>query len=435
MNLRLKSRSNKFQNVILFSLVFFFIFSPRLSLPFPIHTGFLGIALFGSWVLIMRRRSISFSIPVMQIIGFFIFLATYHSIISFYFDNEWIHFVSICISVIVSFLFGWLFANYMDLSSSPSSNLYDSILVMLCAAAVANSSLILFEYFNPEVKIMIESLLVQVKDGNIDYATHSFRIRGLASAGGASLSVFNAVNIISFIFLWRLGRVSAVLAISGSTILTLSNIFTGRTGLILSLIFLTILVFFVFAANLRKGFSGLKFTFILLTLLATFYRFIASFELDSEAAGWAFEWLDNIDSGSVSSASSDDLQSMLFLPDNPLHLLLGIGFFEGYGSLYPRSDSGYVKSILSIGLPLSFSLYLLLVLVFSSIILVAKKYLFFIIPVVLVMLIIEIKEPFFYQNFLGRFLILLSAASLYMLHKAKRRTFALRKSSVSTFIK
>ena len=113
---------------------------------------------------------------------------------------------------------------------------------------------------------------------------------------------------------------------------------------------------------------------------------------------------------------------MLYLPDDPVHLLFGIGFFEGLGNIYPRTDSGYLKTILSIGVPLGILLYAVIIFMFFRVNRVSSKYFWLVVSVSGVMLLVEVKEPFLYQNFAARMIFLLSGAAMFIL--AKRRALA-----------
>jgi hypothetical protein len=142
------------------------------------------------------------------------------------------------------------------------------------------------------------------------------------------------------------------------------------------------------------------------------YYILPPIELTDEILEYAFEFFYSIESGSTSTASTDDLKSMLYIPENPFHFLFGIGFFDGFNSLYERTDSGYLKTLLSFGFIIGLFFYLIM---FSLLFLpgfVYKELMVFLVPVFLFLLLAEIKEPFLYQNYLSRVIMLLAGASL-----------------------
>jgi hypothetical protein len=278
--------------------------------------------------------------------------------------------------------------------------------------AVLNSSIILIEYFSPNVKDAIEGILLQVEDSNINYADHPFRLRGLAGGGGAALSVFGGMMLIPLIFLVLTDKVGGGLSIFAALVITCSNIFTGRTGLVLSIGLTFCLLAIVLIKNLQSGFVGFIRILVLLIFSVSVTALMINFTLDPAVEYWAFEWTRNLESSKVETDSTDALLGMLFLPDNPIHLFLGVGFFEGTSNIYPRTDPGYLKTILSIGVPLSILFYGFIFFIFSRMIKVSSKYLWLVITFWGVIMLLEIKEPFIYQNYVGRVILLLAGATM-----------------------
>ncbi|MBC7488666.1 MAG: hypothetical protein H7240_00150 [Glaciimonas sp.] len=413
---------NYFNKLFVFLLVFFFVLSPRFDFNVAIHAGYFSVALLASTCAIRKRALFSLPKPLVAITAFFLVLAIYHLVFATLYDNNGSYFFSICISIIVSNVFGWMLASYLVKSGTNNNDLIDQLLIICAMVAVINASVVLVEYALPEIKSVIESYLLQVVDSNTNYADHSFNLRGLAGGGGAALSVFNAIAILFLIYLVGNKKIAASFALLSAVVITCSNILTGRTGLILSLLFTLLLLVVILIKDLKSGFIGgmriitnVIFVLILLSLLD-------KYELDQEAAEWAFEWADGLVLGKFESASSEDLKTMLFLPDNFMDLIFGVGFFEGFGKIYPRSDSGYIKTILSIGILLSILLYSAIIFIYFQINKVSSKYFWLVVAISSVMLFIEIKEPFLYQNYAARSMFLLSGAAMFVLRK--RRTSA-----------
>ncbi len=398
-----------------FLYLLFFILSPRFDLKIVVHAGFFSAALLFVVMSLKNKSILCLSRQLIYVATLFLMLAIYNFILALIYDNDGIYFSSICFSIIVSVVFGWMLASYLMDRGADSIGVFDQLLRACVMVAIFNSIVVLIEYIYPQVKIIIEGLLLQIQDGNINYAEHPFRLRGIANAGGASLSVFNALIIVFIIFLVKTKKLSAGPALFGSLILTCSNIFTGRTGLILSLFFTFALLILILAKSMKSGVHGGFRILMLILLHSPLLIFFNDFNLDPEAAEWAFEWIDGLGSNKLESKSSNDLKTMLFFPDDPIHLLFGIGFFEGVGKIYPRTDSGYLKSILSVGIPLSFLLYFSIIFMFGRIISLASKYLWFVVSVICLMLFVEIKEPFLYQNYAARVIFLLSGAAIFLL--------------------
>jgi len=405
-----------FKTVLAFLAVFFFLFAPRLNVAGGVSMGMVAVLCI-SLLAIKARARLTIPRPLLQLFAAFACFATYSAVLAVFYDHNPIYFVSICISAALSIICTWFFAELLVKNNVVGKELIFLILGLIISAIFVNSLIIALEYLIPPVKTAIESFLYVDATANINYADHPFRLRGLASAGGASLSIVNAVGILLIIFLFGFKRLSAITAVPMALLIVLSNIFTGRTGLIFGLAFFLVLLGIVLGRFMRSGIRGLTASLILVFSFGLFLQYAVSFELDPEVAFWAFEWVDGLMSGEVSSTSSDDLGTMLFLPDNVVHLFLGIGFFEGEGRLYPRSDSGYVKSIMSIGLIGSILLYGLLANMLLKLRKIDPCFSWLAGPILVFMFIVEIKEPFLYQNFSARVCFLLSGAAMVLLSR------------------
>lgn len=409
---------SRLNNIFAFLAVFFFLFAPRLAIGGGVNTGVV-VALCILVLAINARRKLTIPLPLLYVTAFFVIFALYSAIMAEFYGNNPLYFVNICISVIVSIVFSWFFSELLIKSNINGNELVFVIVKLMMWAVFVNSLIIILEYFFPQLKASIESLLYLDVTANINYADHPFRFRGLASAGGASLSIVIAIGILLTAFLFHIGKISGVLSILISLVMAVSNIFTGRTGLIFGLVFFFVLLLLVLKKSMASGMKGKIGAVVLIASFGLFVNYALNFKLDPEVASWAFEWVSGLTSGEVSSTSSDDLATMLFLPDNVWHLIFGIGFFEGDGSIYPRSDSGYVKSILTLGLIGSAMLYGLIVNMMLKLRKVDRVFIWLVGPILIFMLIVEIKEPFLYQNFAARVIFLLSGAAL-LLHGQQR---------------
>lgn len=411
-----------FQSLFLFLILFGFIFSPRVNLGVVIHLGFFSV-FFLAIVVAFKQRRFALPRPLLIVAIFFLSLAIYHLALAVFFGNNPIYFISICISVVVYVVFGWIVASFLAEWGVNACALIDRLIMMCAVAVFVNSVIILVEYLSPDTKFFLESMLLNVESQSIygSYAEHPFLLRGLSSAGGAGLSVVNALAILLFIFLVVNKKISSGTALFCSLVIVLSTIFIGRTGLIFGLLFLFVLLVVLIIQNLRSGLDGFLRAVALILFLLFTIMFALNFDFDfnPEVFNWAFEWVDGLLSGRLETASSDDLKSMLFLPDNPLHFLFGIGFFEGNNDLYPRTDSGYLKTILSVGVLFGYLLYFVIVFMFFRLCKVSKKYRWLVVSVLAFMLFVEVKEPFLYQNFAARVIFLLSGAALFVISRRR----------------
>jgi len=409
-------KENFFSNVYLHVLLFFFLFSPRFLGIIPFHSGMIAVAFLLAYVMIIKNNNFLLPKSLVLTASFFGGLAIYHLAFAFIYDNNAFDFFSICIAVVVYITFGWMLALFMDKKGTNSKELIDNILVISVVCAIFNSIVILIQYIYPEVRIAFESILVK-SNGDIDHINHPFRLRGIASGGGSALSLFNSIMILFLIFLVKKNRVSASFALFGALTLSCSNIFTGRTGLIIGLIFTLILFFLILYKNLSIKNFDVR-TILVFTLSSYAIYYLLTFDRwDAEVSTWAFEWVEGLYIGKFESSSTNALMSMLYLPDNPSHLLFGIGYFEGDGKIYLRTDSGYLKTLLSVGLPLSILVYGVIIFFFAKLIKASSDYFWLVFFVIITMLLVEIKEPVFYQNFSSRMILLLSGVAMFLTAK------------------
>lgn len=394
----------------IFLLLFFFILAPRVSIIIPNHTGFIAVMIgvllsFKKIKLAFRNKWIIYTLLL------FVFLGAYHTFCAILYGHDSSFFLSILVSVFISLLFSYLLVAkfYADVNGF---DLILNITSMVVVIMFVNSFIILIEFYNPSAKEMLESILVNEKGANINYLEHAFRFRGFSSSGGSSLSIVNAATIWFAIALCFLGKFSNLQTLGMTSVIAASNIFTGRTGLAFGLAFVLFFITFKYIPGLFKQGKGHFAKNILVIFLVIIL--LPPIEISDEVMNWAFEWTAGLESGKVESASSDDLKTMLFIPDNPFHFLFGIGFFEGINNVYMRTDSGYLKTLLSLGFLLSTVLYGFLFYLIYKITTIDKRLRLLIFPVAIFLIFVEIKEPFLYQNFLSRILTLFIGATLYI---------------------
>lgn len=418
------------KNLLIFFSIFFFIFSPRIDLYITIHTGYLAgfIVLIGNYKKMGRAISLKSNLNFLFFISF---LIIYCFIISLIYRNIAIQFISILISLIFYTIFSFIISSQIHIKSN-DYNSFIKLMKYILIGIFINSIIILLEFQYPSFKLLLETILVNDSNANINYLEHPFRLRGLAAAGGAGLSIVNASAIWMCIFLGKRDHINKSLALLIILIINISNIFTGRVGLIYGIIFSIYFIFFIYLRAVNKN----KFFLIRdIFILIIFIRLFSDFNLSDEILAWAFEWTNSFQGGKFSTSSTDDLNQMLFIPDNLIHFLFGIGFFEGENKFYPRTDSGYLKTLLSIGFIFSIMFYSILFLKIFKISVIDNKLKLFLYPLIALLLIVEIKEPFLYQNFLARTVFLLMGMQVVISYERKKnhriRTELIRNHSLS----
>ena len=249
--------------------------------------------------------------------------------------------LKVSISILVYYLVGIGlfvgFKNKIDL---------DGLLLCSLYVGVLNGVVILIQVQFPQFRALVESVFVE--SGNIDW-TEGFRYRGLASGGGASLSVFSAFMVYIALYLYS-ARVIGILAIIASLmVLIFSVFFIGRTGVLL------IAVAFIFYAA-TQGWRNMKY-FAYLACLSLFVLlfgldYIKVFLIDSYgeefyrySLGFFLEGRQGIEDEGTAGIIAEFL---LTVPKQFPEALIGYGFYGG-SDFYPWTDSGYARMFLSVG--------------------------------------------------------------------------------------
>lgn len=267
--------------------------------------------------------------------------------------------------------------------------------------ALLNSALILFSFINQDFRVLLESYLYQSPTSNINYMELDWRLRGIAAGGGASLSMFNAFAVLCGILATEKQRLNPSVFLFGALITLASCMVIARTGLMIGLVLLAVWVLLNLLRPQRRTLIPILVVFAIFSSLVITYL-----DVFMRVIPWALEIFFNLIEGQgASSKSTDDLFSMFDIPDDPWRLLFGFGFIEAWVPF--RSDSGYIKTIYSIGfigaLVLYSCLFYVLIKIVSKHVDKGKIYWFMFVGL---LMIAEIKEPFIYQNYFGRALLL-----------------------------
>jgi hypothetical protein len=325
--------------------------------------------------------------------------------------------------LIFAFLFGKLFISSViaytiiyylrkDLARMGVYNEREVILIFFDVFFVAcfiQASTVILSFLYPEIRDVFNGIIVN--RGNIDI-DHAFRFRGLHDSGGSNLSVVLGIaSFYGFYSAMILDRKGSVLRIIATIFVAFAITLVGRTGLMIFLFGLAILIIFQ-PLILFKIKSIILMLGVLIVGSLLNSVFPGNFELfNSSIFDYAFEIFVNYEnSGSFTTGSSDDLKTMLFIPEG-IHLLLGSGSFDGLNMGVDRSDSGYMKILLASGL-FGFIIFYtqLSVIIFRIAQKIASTGIEWMLFVFLLTTFVttEIKEPVFIQNDTSRFFLLMA---------------------------
>ena len=266
----------------------------------------------------------------------------------------------------------------------------------ICVIAL-NSVIIIFEYLDPSFRVLVESFLrAEMKT---DYLG-GFRYRGIASAGGANLSIAHGVAGVISLLLWKNNQLSG-LSVLVTVILTFSSlVFIGRTGFVI-LAFGSLLVM---VTRGSRNYSMLS-QFFGVVVLTTMISFMLNYLLDDLPIFYKIYSIDLFSNG-IQGFQDEGTFGAVFnfynFPDHLPKLLFGVGNFSGgyeLGYAYP-SDPGFVKMATAYGFIITPLLYCGL---FLWIYAAPRGLLRSIIMLLFLILMVgELKEPFLLKGYSSR---------------------------------
>jgi hypothetical protein len=320
-------------------------------------------------------------------------------------------FLSVFSKVVISSVAALALVFIVNAQLLPASSCEERLFVMLdmvFAACVAQSVFVVLTFLIPEFRDFLSSTLVN--RGNID-ANHLFRFRGLHDSGGANLSLALALGgVYGFYSSLVLNRGRFSLRLVSSCLVLFAVMLVGRTGLVV----LILGVGAIFAFFPLRIFS-LRFLLVMLVILVLYILAIwlypekKLFFVD-HVFSYAFEaFLNLVQSGRFSSSSTDDLFSMIFLPDM-LTLMVGNGSFDSANAGVDRSDSGYMKILLSSGIFGFIAFYSMFFYISFRLLKSLKRFQangFFLAFFIFVIILAEVKEPILIQNDVARIFYLI----------------------------
>lgn len=305
------------------------------------------------------------------------------------------------LKVAVSLFIYFLVAHGVYSFFSRRGFVFNDFIYYALLAVVINGLVIIVEVFFPVFRDLIESFLVA--SGNIDWQ-EGFRYRGLASGGGASLSVLVPVAVVMALHLYKEKYIGNLVLLSSVSILIFSLVFIGRTGgILLPLVFVSFIFF-----NFRRYFLRVVGVLFFMALVVGFgFEYFKQVIIDRYGIGFFNYSLGFLLEGSGGIRSEGTIDIILgFLKVLPVtfpEVLIGYGFYGG-SEFYPWTDSGYSRMFLSVGYLFGTMFYACFLLLFRDVF-SYKPFLFFTIGFLL--FIAEAKEPLLFSGYASRVYFLL----------------------------
>lgn len=405
-------RRQNLNNILVLFIAFIIFLNPYFAGSLSIISGqilvLLFLAIYFFKKIIIEKYNFNINLKFL-IIASSIFI--YPHIVSFITEaNVDFGLIKMQISIFAMIIFGFSIAT--EFSKNYQQN---TIALFLCniftIIIFINSVIILLEFYIPELRVFIESFLIP--DGKVDYA-NGLRFRGLASAGGASLSVAHGLAVPMAYYLFRQKIFGPMILLLSVSTLLVSLIFIGRTGFIVAALGILLVFVLTDASKQRTQLSYKAWVFIVFIASLSMMSYLGIFydSLPSHYQNYSI----NVFLGGSESLKSEGTVSYVIsfydFPDDPLALVLGVGNFSGgfdLGYSLP-GDPGIMKILTAYGIS-GLLFYLgLMVWCFS----LPKSYLKDILVIICILLIsTELKEPLLFKGYSSRFFWLLVGVMLY----------------------
>lgn len=384
------------KNSFLYFCLLFYIFGTRLSLPFYAPLFLIGPIY--AFLNLKTLKSFLFNYNIQLFLIIIIFLIIYYSLNSYLHENFDFTFFTVLISLIIYTYFGyWIRSNYKYFTV----NRYFILIIII---TILNCSIILVEFFFPNIQELIELYNFQEITSNIDYKSHYFKMRGISFGGGASLSIFTSISgILIYKFSNKIGFIATNFVY---LLLLLSIFFVGRSGL--AIVLLTIFIYLISKFNIKNILTYATFLSIIYFL---FFDFILDNIKNDFVIEYSTDWIITFfDSGTIEDDSVSTFQDMIHFPRDFFTILFGNGYyFNHIDNLH--TDSGILKLLYNYGYIISALIYAFLFFIFY------KIYKFYDEPIILIIFILlfvfEIKEPILFTNYSSRFIFTLMGFYFY----------------------
>lgn len=277
----------------------------------------------------------------------------------------------------------------------------DDLAVSIFYVGVFNGVVILLQVQYPQLRAVIESVFIE--SGNVDW-TEGFRYRGIASSGGASLSVFSASLVYICLYLYSIKKIGLLLTLVSISILFFSIFFIGRTGLLL----IAVSFFLHGALHGWRNIKSFIFTAGLISCLFIIgFDFIKRFLIQEYGEGFYNYSLGFILDGRLGIESEGTVgvigEFLTVVPKQFPEILIGYGFYGG-SAFYPWTDSGYARMFLSVGFLFGFIFYAAVFLIFKKAAIGKNKYFW---PLIILLAIAEVKEGMMFSGYSSRLIFIM----------------------------
>jgi len=292
-----------------------------------------------------------------------------------------------------------------DIYKKQYINYKTKIIFHIYIVGVIHAVIMILLYLFDPIRYFVYDYLVLTKTGR-EFVELNTRSPGLTTGGGAALSVVQATTLICGVFsvppdkhLSFFDR-EGLKFIGGGSLILLSIVLSGRSGLVGIIVFFGVLCLMYFRERKQVTKYIKNFLFLIsgIFVIVMSYGYLFNDNSFDRNAKWAFEVYNNYrDTGEIRTKSTDILlENMYFLPDDTADLLFGNSNLGRSDELkYLSSDVGYVRLIHSVGIIGTMLVFLpFLYILFTAIKLRRDRLALIVTGLTLIMFVMNLKELF-----------------------------------------
>lgn len=378
----------------------------NLSTPFNVGIRELFVFLFGVCIAFSLIYNVSFKVAPMVTTGrvavllMFLFAILFRKIkLSYFFGKELI-FIALFPIALIQFYFAseptqvsrifhlWFYGFFGAALLAAILKTEERILWAFVFATSIQSFFIFFVWLNQDLRTLLDYFIVT--GGNIDIY-YIYRSPGFAGFSGSALSVTQVIGVLSSSMLLK--KYSYKDGVQTTLIILMvlcvfSTIPVGRTGFIVSLLFM--LWFFVVTRSSKIFKKIIYISLIAIMLTSAYLKYTEDVDFSQEYfQSWAFGFFTG--DNEIATALID-----MQIPSISTETFFGTGLVRLDNGLNASGhDSGYIQSYYSLGLFPATFLYISFIYIFLKVGKIIDPLLG--LPIVFIIFFIEIKEPFIFK--------------------------------------
>lgn len=392
--------------------LYLYLLSPYFDLGgVLIHGGMIAILLFVAAHPAITVRAIQQVPLVLTFIGLCLFCLYNLSVAIFYSDSFSTAFLTYIIQVAIYVLLGFSLALTFVNKSLDMDQALTLVFKIITFVVFLNSVIIILEYMFPPFRNFIESMLYLSETANIDYLTREFRLRGIASGGAANLSLFHGTMLILLQALYIKKKIGFIYFLVSSITIFISLLLIGRTGIVVAIVGIALFHLLSLLMSRKKISIRRILLYTTIVSIVVIAPPVLALLFPENLLAYSITFFYQGVEGVQKEGTTQALLRMINIPDQWEKLLFGVGAHSGDFSLKRTYDLGYMRMFTALGIPVAVLFYIY-VAYLAQFVFKMTNYKSFWVVFMVIMFIVEIKEPFIFKGYSARMMWLMIGMGL-----------------------